>query len=457
MKKLTFIIALAVCFCVCFSFTATGSEAELKYSKAFYEKVIRLEGEYIKSLALPNGVIGYGVPQVNTSFENNSLPTVDGITPDEYLTWRSTRIVPYFSAFAVLGIIAADVDGAQETALNYINWYISRMNTKETDINGVAGTVYDYYTFVSPDGKTAVDVRAMDLFGDSTKNYDSTDSYASTFIQILCAYTQKYDKSFLDDKKDLIKTLTDVIYSTYCENLGLTGAKPDYMVCYLMDNCEVYNAFRDLADIFPEYETDAKRFKDGIQNTLYTYGYYYPAVFENGTPAYEIEDKTQMEYYPHATSQLFPITFGIVESGTERAVQQYKLFNSMYGISGKAGADWVSVDCGSEYPWALNLRAAVRMGDYTRAEKYIQNVYTRFIATEHSGDYYCAEAGHILLAITEMLEESVAGGNASQEISAPENTDESKTALKDILPFAVLGGVVALGAAAILIALKKKK
>jgi hypothetical protein len=101
MKKLTFIIALAVCFCVCFSFTANGSEAELKYSKAFYEKVIRLEGEYIKSLALPNGVIGYGVPQVNTSFENNSLPTVDGVTPDEYLTWRSTRIVPYFSAFAV--------------------------------------------------------------------------------------------------------------------------------------------------------------------------------------------------------------------------------------------------------------------------------------------------------------------------------------------------------------------
>ncbi len=455
MKLLALLLALLLCLPLTVS---ARTEAQLKYSKAFYQKVIGLEHDYIQSLALPNGAIGYGVPKVNPNFDISILPTVDGVKPEEYVNWRHTRIVPYFSAFAVLGIIAADREGAQETALNYINWYISHMNTAASDVNGVAGTVYDYYLFVSPDNKKVIEVTNMDVLGDKTKNYDSTDSYASTFIQILCAYTEKYDKDFLNDKKPLLETLKNVIYSTYCEKVSLTGAKPDYMVCYLMDNCEVYNAFRDLAKLFPEYEEDAKRFKDGIQNSLYASGYYYPAVFENGSPAYEITDKTEMEYYPHATSQLFPITFRIVEAGTERAVQQYELFNSLYGISGKAGADWVNINCGSDFPWALNLRAAVIAEDYTRAEKFVQTVYTRFISTGHPSPYYCAEAGHILLALTEMLSLADAGGSdISADLSAPDTDVKKDTSFKDILPFIALGAAVVIGAGVIIYTVKKKK
>lgn len=454
MKIFAFLLAVLLCLPLTVS---AQTEAELKYSKAFYQKVIELEYDYIQSLVLPNGAIGYDVPKAGGNFDIATLPAVDGISPAVYTNWEYTRVVPYFSAFAVLGIIAADRDGGQQTALNYINWYISHMNTAESDVNGVAGTVYDYYVFVSPDGKKAAEVTYMDIYGDKTRNYDSTDSYAATFIQILCAYTEKYDKDFLNDKKELIETLKGVIYSTYCEENGLTGAKPDYMVCYLMDNCEVYNAFRDLADIFPEYEEDAKKIKDGIQNNLHTYGYYYPAVFENGTPAYEITDKTEMEYYPHATSQLFPVTFGIFEAGTEGAIQQYKLFNSLYGISGKAGADWVNIDCGSDFPWALNLRAAVRMQDYTRAEKFVQTVYTRYIAAGHPYPYYCAEAGHILLALTEMLSEADAGGSdLSADISTPD-TDKKDNSFKEILPFIALGAAIVIGAAVIIFAVKKKK
>lgn len=455
MKILAFILALLLCLPLTVS---ASTEAELKYSNAFYQKVIKYEHDYIQSLALPNGAIGYGVPKAGGNFDIATLPAVDGVSPAVYTNWNYTRIVPYFSAFAVLGIIAADKEGARETALNYINWYISHMNTAESDVNGVAGTVYDYYAFVSPDSEKVIEVTNMDVSGDKTKNYDSTDSYASTFIQILCAYTQKYDKDFLNDKKELLETLVGVINSTYCEDLGLTGAKPDYMVCYLMDNCEVYSAFRDLADLFPEYEKDAKKIKDGIQNNLYANGYYYPAVFENGSPAYEIDDRTEMEYYPHATSQLFPVTFGIVDSGTERAAQQYKLFNSLYGVSGKAGKDWVNINCGSEYPWALNLRAAVRMADYTRAEKYIQTVYTRFISAGHPSPYYCAEAGHILLALTEMLSEADAGGSdLSADVSMPDTDVKKDTSFKEILPFIALGAAIAIGAGVIIYTLKKKK
>lgn len=459
MKKIA--VLLAILLCLSLTATVSAEEYEMKYGKSFYEKVIRLECEYIKSLALPNGAVGYGVPKVSGEFEASVMPTVDGVSPEEYTTWPSTKIVPYFSAFAVLGIMEADYDGAQKLALDYINWYTEHMNTKESDVNGVAGTVYDYYIFVSPEGKV-IEVTFMDALNDKTRNYDSTDSYASTFIQILCAYTQKYDPDFLSDKKELIDTLVGVIDATYCKRTELTGAKPDYMVCYLMDNCEVYGAFRDLAALYPEYKKQEEAYRKAIVSTLGADGYFYPAVFEDGKAAYTIPDTSSFDYYPHGTSQLFPITFGVVDADSDTAKRQYELFNSVYGQTGKNGYDWTVVSCGSSYPWALNLRAAVKMNDFRRADRYIDYVYTNYIATEHEHAYYCAEAGHMLLATTELIDK-VFGPEQSvpdtSEVTNPIPIGEEKSPItfKKALPYIALGAVVIAGAAAIILALKKKK
>ena len=462
MKKFWLLIAVLLCFP--FTITAYGEEYTMKYKKSFYEKVINAEYAYIKSLVLPNGAVGYGFPAVDSSFNVSSLPTVDGIEPEEYTIWKCTRVVPYFSAFAVLGVMETDKEDAQDIALGYINWYTSHMNTKESDVNGVAGTVYDYYVFVSPDEKQTVEVTYMDIYGDKSRNYDSTDSYASTFIQILCAYTEKYDSTFLDDKKDLLDTLTSVINATYCTKPSLTGAKPDYMVCYLMDNCEVYGAYRDLAKLFPEYKAEADKFRDAINSSLSADGYYYPAVFENGKAAYEITDINNFEYYPHATSQLFPITFGIVDGDSDTAKRQYELFNSLYGQKGVSGRDWTAVDCGDAYPWALNLRAAVIMKDYERAERYVRDVYTRFIMTGHTSNYYCAEAGHILIALTQLCKDAYDDEDASQTVSdvvsdtsTPVTANKDNSALKKALPFIALGVLAAVGVVAAVLIIKNKK
>lgn len=459
MKKTAVLLCILLCFT--FMIDIPAEAYEMKYGKSFYEKVIKLECEYIESLALPNGAVGYDVPKTGGSFDVSTLPTVDGITPEEYTKWASTKVIPYFSAFAVLGIMEADYENAGEIALNYINWYISSMNTAESDVNGVAGTVYDYQVFVSPEGDKAVQVSFIDIYGDDTRNYDSTDSYASTFIQILCAYTQKYDSSFLDDKKDLLETLKGVIYSTYCEKVSLTGAKPDYMVCYLMDNCEVYAGFRDLSVLYPEYKTDAEKFKNGIMTSLYCDdGYYYPAVFENGKTAYTIDDKTSFDFYPHGTSQLFPVTFGILDPESEEAKAQYELFNSVYGQDGKAGRDWTRGDCGDTYPWALNLRAAVKMNDLKRAERYVYYVYTKYIATAHSYGYYCGEAGNMLLALTELCEKDV-WETENESSASVSDTSEAVTQkdnnFKKYIPYIALGASVVFGTIAILWAINKKK
>lgn len=454
MKK--FWLIPAILLCLMFPLTAYGEGYEMKYKESYYQKIINAEYSYIKSLVLPNGAIGYGYTAVNDTLDTSALPAANGVSPEEYTKWECTRIVPYFSAFAVLGAMETGKEDAGELALGYINWYISHMNTAESDVNGVAGTVYDYYVFVSPDKSRVAEVTYMDIYGDTGRNYDSTDSYAATFIQILCAYTLKYDSTFLDDKKDLIDTLTGVIYSTYCEKTGLTGAKPDYMVCYLMDNCEVYGAFRDLSALFPEYGDDAENFKNAINTSLLADGYYYPAVFADGAPAYEITDINSFPYYPHATSQLFPITFGILDPGSDTAAYQYDLFNSLYGKSGTAGADWTSVDCGDSYPWALNLRAAVIMEDYERTEDYVSVLYSRFISTGHTSNYYCGEAGHVIIALTQLCDKVFEDEtDVSEQVSVPETPADNKNAFLKILIPAVAAGF-ALGAI-VFFAVKKSK
>ncbi len=458
MKKIC-IILLVLLLCLPFTVNAFGEEYTMLYKESFYKKVIDAEYAYIKSLVLPNGAIGYGAPAVTDTFDIATLPEVDGVSPAVYTNWPHTRVIPYFSAFAVLGIMKTDKADAKDIALGYINWYIYHMNTTESDVNGVAGTVYDYYVFVSPDGKQTVEVTFMDVLGDKARNYDSTDSYASTFIQILCAYTEKYDSNFLNDKKELLDTLTSVINSTYCEKPSLTGAKPDYMVCYLMDNCEVYGAYRDLAKLFPEYEDEAEKYRNAINTSLKADGYYYPAVFENGKAAYEITDVKNFDYYPHATSQIFPITFGILDPTSEQAAHQYELFNSLYGQSGVAGKNWVTVDCGDSFPWALNLRAAVIMKDYARAEKYVREVYNRFISTGHNSNYYCAEAGHMLIALTQLCEDAFEGdvSETVSDTSTPVTDVKHPSPLKKALPFIIIGGVAAVGIIAAAVIIKNKK
>ncbi|MBO5981425.1 MAG: hypothetical protein J6Q24_03150, partial [Clostridia bacterium] len=81
MKK----FAMFLCILLCFTFVINiPAEAyDMKYGKSFYEKVIKLECEYIDSLVLPNGAVGYDVPKVNASFDPANLPTVDGVKPEE--------------------------------------------------------------------------------------------------------------------------------------------------------------------------------------------------------------------------------------------------------------------------------------------------------------------------------------------------------------------------------------
>ena len=463
-----------------------GNEVEYLETKDYYEKIIEKEIKFISSLAFKNGAIGMFAPSVS-SYSDVTLPTVDGISPDEYRSWPSAKVVPYFSDSAVMGVIKGsealgNTDG-KDTALNYINWYISHMNTAESDINGVAGTVYDYFIFQNYDGRI-VEVKLYDAYSskypsNNPYDYDSTDSYAAMFLEILYEYTRVFDGNFLDDKKDVVGTLVDVIMSTYVPAIDLTYAKPTYAVCYLMDNCEVYLGFEAAAKIYDEFLNDDEKrdychtYADKVKNALLTtmwsdeYSCFKAAVFTDGKPAGELN---LAEFYPQASCQLFPLLFGVIDAADEKAETVYARFKNDFCQEGVSGHDWSAYDLdGLTYPWCILVQAAVEMGDFRIAQKYISVIYSRFIKTGHNYPYYNAEAGWILISSSYLygLAAEPAEESSEEEASTPENTteEESETSSaavsessvptvnksKGVSPWIYAGAGVAIAAAAAVI------
>ncbi|MBO4501564.1 MAG: hypothetical protein J5760_04915 [Clostridia bacterium] len=424
-------------------FTAyAGEDDNMQFikEKSYYSTILEKELEYFEQLTLECGAVGM-YPLSVGSYAGMKLPEVDGVAPEEYTKWPSARVIAYFSDTAVLGAIRADsalgTQRAKESVLKYINWYISRMNTKESDICGVAGTVYDYHIFQSADGRT-IHVTDMEMYasqypnGDNPHDYDSTDSYASMFLQIIYEYAKYYDQSFLADKAGLVQTLIDVIMSDYVAKLDLTVAKPNYRACYLMDNCEVYCGFVSAAGIYNEFLNDpakasectarAEKVKNAILTRMWSKkdNCFLAAVSDNGGSMYPNDLNN---FYPQASCQLFPVIFGIVEPDDEKAKITFERFKADFGRK------WLTFDI-ETYPWCILVRAAVIMGDYEFAGQYIDAVNRRFVKRAHSAPYYNSESGSTMVAVAELY--GMAPEDPVEEVSETPSAEISEEVSEEV-------------------------
>ncbi|MDL2286974.1 hypothetical protein LJB90_00180 [Eubacteriales bacterium OttesenSCG-928-G02] len=501
MKKFTLVLISILLFSSTLIITYAGAEDNIM-DKSYYINIMESQAGFVKKLQLNNGAIGYYKAGINPgNYADLSMPEVDGIKPQTYTSWKSTKIIPYFSSFACLGLInSAEILGdlsVKQIALDYINWYISHMNSADEDINGVADTVYDYFIFQNPQDGQIIEVTLHDAYSSKYANpkenpydYDSTDSYAAVFLEILYEYTRVFDNNFLNDKKDLVARLIDVILATYIPKLGLTGAKPNYMVCYLMDNCEVFKGFNAAYNIYNEFIDDqaaksnvsvyAENIKNAIlksfwnnENQAFTAG-----VFEDGNPAYGTSESELKNFYPQATSQLFPIIFDLIDKDDSTAKMVYNRFKNEYIQKSVVGKDWSVYSTGDSYPWVILLRAVVEMEDYQTANTFINTVRTQFILSGYtSSNFYNAEAGHMLISLSEIMKKhypehigfddtsednsdeessinSELSQNNSEEQSLPANKPD-KTG--NTLLYTGIGAALVVAASAIIIILKKNK
>ncbi len=357
-------------------FDAVATEENIALFREIYES----ETEWLASLQLENGAI-----------------------PMTYAKNGRLTMNPYFADFAALALL----DNAEKYADNvvkYMDWHFSHLNTAEEDFNGLDGTIYDY-VITMKDGRIESEAVSEP---DNADSYDTTDSYAATFLTVVYKYFLKTgDSDYLIAHTDDLKRITDVIFSNL-QN-GLTYAKPNHRVKYLMDNCEVYEGAIAAAGIFEEIvlsgrneftdmRDDCKALittvKENINSKLWHFvgGYYRP-----GIAAY-VSIPTKIFswdlYYPQATSQLFPIICSVIEPDTKRAQSLYGKFCDSF--------EWERFDYPDDFYWGANVYAAAVMNDLDRVVTYMTE-YSALIE-KHSWPLYNADSARTSMAAYIMLE-----------------------------------------------------
>ncbi len=295
------------------------------------------------------------------------------------LLYSADRINPYYSNLAAMGLVK---DSARYVQVeNWMRWYISHLN--RTDRWGLGGTMYDYNI-----------VNGQEV---SSGNADSTDSYAATFLSLAYAYfktgnpaAQAYVRSIASD----LDLIGHVLAKTQ-QSDGLTWSKPDYQIKYLMDNAEVFRGLADAATLFGSmgdaakqnyYSALATKCQAGVWNMWMGSNW---AVYKDGIG--RLIGPKMGTWYPDASSQVFPVLYGVVPGTDSRAKQAYAALN-------QAWPAWAQLSFNQQdpFPWVMVADGAMLMGDSGRVNTYANSVRSKWVNKGFPWTWYSMEAGWYL-------------------------------------------------------------
>ena len=351
--------------------------------------------------------------QIDNGTGDGAIPISDDALSYSFAEQRFS-VRPYFSMTVANAFL---LDPAyHENARRYIEWHIAHL--EEIDYYGVHGSIYDYYYSILGDERRAFTMEESD---NTVDVYDSTDSYAALFFELLLNYYKATgDDSLIDgDILDLIlQCLEDSLSKqTLSGDALLTVAKPgNYPMEFLMDNCEVYRGFVCLEELYTligdasgaataaDY---ARRIKLGIENHLYN------STKEAYDYALSNPSDIATYYYPDAIAQLFPIIFDVVEPNSAVAIKLYEDFSAnftywtdMINLPREGETPKINRGGGaSEFPNALILKAAIKMGDLKGANLGLQSVEKLYRQNGNPFPFLCYESGETALCIYEFMNE----------------------------------------------------
>lgn len=327
-----------------------------------------------------------------------SCQTEDGLIL--YRQWNldehqeEQTVFPYFSSIAALGLLSGTVTDEQaEGALRYQQWYLDHLNTPADDPMNGQGTVYNYR--IIRDG--------TNLREESLQTYDSVDSYAAMFLILVDRYAQVVnDELLLTRSADILRVL-DALVNTIDRN-GLSHAKAEYPVQYLMDNAEVYAGLCAATRILEQIGSPAQleqiramalQVRETTDFLLWNAeGYYEIGIFEG--EALDFDGWTI--FYPDSVCQLFPLCFGVLEPESERAAQLYHQFCQAW--------NWERLEPlrreVSHFYWGLTGYAAALMQDEARLSVYMDQYQIAVTAQGRAYPLYTGEAGWLAMACGHM-------------------------------------------------------
>ncbi|MGB9846554.1 MAG: hypothetical protein ACPLRH_03500 [Desulfotomaculales bacterium] len=285
------------------------------------------------------------------------------------------RAVPYFSNFAALALL--EDPSAYAFVERYLDWYI--LNLEEN------GTMRDYYF--------EEDLRVK------TGRPDSEDAYAGTFLFLVGSYLKKTSRaSWFTVNLARLKKIARAITSLQCRD-GLTFARADHRVKYLMDNCEAYRGLSDFAELLagigdPEaqfFRLRAEMIASGIERELWDSR----RMFYRPQKKCFFRFRTRWHvFYPDAVCQVFPVLYGLVAPESARGIRLYKELNVHH-------PDLV---CRRppDYPWMLLGYCACLCNDFSRARA--KALFSREAYVLPRSDFwYCLEAAYLVLTCALLL------------------------------------------------------
>ena len=337
----------------------------------------------------PSGSVGSGnsgssAPSSNPgpSFQADLTATAQwmrssSVAASGAILYGLSQINPYYSNLAAIGLTRDPA--SYSTVQRWMQWYISHLNWP--DKWGLYGTTYDY------DYNNGIET--------SRVSADSTDSYAATFLSLAWAFYQTGDSAAQNYVKSIASQLDSIggVLIQTQQSDGLTWAKPDYQIKYLMDNCEAYRGLRDLAAVFQNalgdgskatyYNAAADHMLQGIES-MWSNGAW--AMYKDN--AGNLMTPNMGTWYPDATSQLFPVLQGVIPASDSRSQQAYASLNNAW-----PGWPSLSYNAQDPFPWVLVGDAAIMMGDASRVGTYVESIESKYVKNGFPWTWYSAEAG----------------------------------------------------------------
>jgi hypothetical protein len=343
---------------------------------------------YVKPVSIN---VGSGSSGSSSQYQNNFNAVSKWISQfsaaDGAILYAPSEIEPYYANIAAIGMTKDPKRMPQVNA--WMKWYINHLNWP--DKWGLYGTMYDYS--VSNGNEVA------------TQNADSTDSYAATFLTLVWNAWKSGDanaRSYIAGLSYQLDVIGSVLIQTQ-QSDGLTWAKPDYQIKYLMDNCEAYRGLRDLASTYQNafgdttkaayYNAAASKMLNGILG-MWLNGKW--AVYKDALA--RLAAPNMGTWYADASAQVFPVLMGVVSSSDSRAQQSYSAFNAAW-----PGWPTLSFNSQDSFPWCLVGDAAAAMGDKTRLATYINTIQSKYGSGSYPWPFYIAEGGWYLRANNYMM------------------------------------------------------
>lgn len=300
------------------------------------------------------------------------------------------HVVPYFSNLAVTALL--DVERSprsRQVAEDWIDWFLAR--------RGPDGVPVEHWVRASDGLELTCPAQLPTQPAVERCNaIDATDSAASTFLILLHAYHQaEGSRAFLRQREAAIRRVAHTLLDLQDAD-GLTFARTDYRVKYLMDNAETVAGFEAMAHLEREvlegessvYRHAAQKASVGLASLRDpdTQLLAWARMPDGAEEASQIN-----QWYADAVAQVWPQVFGVTSEG-----HGYRQLDAAW--NGEALPDWTTHRDASGFAWPVLGVAAYRAGDREAAQRQAEALWQWHVVARE-GPFTVADLGWLLRTV----------------------------------------------------------